>query len=472
MELRQFAPLLFLETPAQFACAAFLPGVCVEKNTMISPVRDANTGRVPEAGPLVARVHAGVLRLAGLLNYDFCPWANRWVYWLKHPLAFLGLAAVGSLSCGLFLNSQAFIAVAVLLTVVLIGVLWPAVALRGLDSRLEFAGSRVSEGSPATVRLIVRNRFPFPVWGLSIVGGLRQGAQLAALAHVSGWSEAEFVLSVVPELRGVYPIGSPQLQTGFPFGLWRATRNVQVSGQLIVWPQSVSLDALPDVTSDSRSEEQLTDRRAGDLGDMTGTRHFRQGDSLRRIHWAQSARHQRFIVTERQSGADSRVRLTVDLDTRNHTGAGRNASLEWTLRIAAGICDLLVRHHVVVDCQLGAERFVLRDSRDLRRLLDGMARVPEAGYSHLKKSPCRNRAAMAAEFVCTTDLGLPEQRSSRQARRFITLATDGFAGRSSDSKSCVTDLPACVTRPWLSITSPEEAEASMARHWRRACRVA
>jgi len=445
---------------------------------MIAPVRDAKAGRVSEATLLAARVRASLFRLAGLLNHDFCPWANRWVYWLRHPLAFLGLAAVGSLSCGLFLNSQAFIAVAVLLTVVLIGVLWPAIALRGLDSRLEVAGSRVCEGSAATVRLLVRNRFPFPVWGLSIVGGFRQGEPLAALAHVSGWSEAEFVLSVAPEQRGVYPVGTPQLQTGFPFGLWRAVRNIQVSGQLIVWPRGVSLDALPDVTSESPSDDRLTDRRAGDLGDMTGTRHFRQGDSLRRIHWAQSARHQRLIVTERQSGADSRVRLTLDLDTRNHIGTGRNASLEWTLRIGAGICDLLVRHHVVVDCQLGSERFVLRDSRDLRRLLDSMARVPEAGYADLKtrkKSPCRDRAAtgtaMATEFVCTTDLGLPEQRGSRQTRRFITLATEGFDDRSSGSRQCVAELPACVTRPWLSIASPQDAESAIARHWRRACRV-
>ena len=40
--------------------------------------------------------------LSTLLNTDFCPWANQYVYWLKKPLGILIVAAFASLLCGLF----------------------------------------------------------------------------------------------------------------------------------------------------------------------------------------------------------------------------------------------------------------------------------------------------------------------------------------------------------------------------------
>ena len=33
-------------------------------------------------------------RVDDFLNYDFCPWANRWVYWMKHPLVGVAVVAV------------------------------------------------------------------------------------------------------------------------------------------------------------------------------------------------------------------------------------------------------------------------------------------------------------------------------------------------------------------------------------------
>ena len=33
--------------------------------------------------------------LTGVLNHDFCPWANRYVYWLKQPIGWFVLAAAG-----------------------------------------------------------------------------------------------------------------------------------------------------------------------------------------------------------------------------------------------------------------------------------------------------------------------------------------------------------------------------------------
>ena len=113
--------------------------------------------------------------------------------------------------------------------------------------------------------------------------------------------------------RGAYPVnGRAEVETSFPFGLFRARREVRVTGKLIVWPQTVALPNLPDVAETSSVDDSFSDRRVGDLGDMLGTRLFREGDSLRRVHWAQTARQQTLIVTERQAPLTTSVRVVLD----------------------------------------------------------------------------------------------------------------------------------------------------------------
>ena len=58
-------------------------------------------------------------RLAAIGNHDFCPWANRYVYWLKQPIGWLVVAAAAAALTALFLEPQAWIIVGSLVAVML-----------------------------------------------------------------------------------------------------------------------------------------------------------------------------------------------------------------------------------------------------------------------------------------------------------------------------------------------------------------
>jgi hypothetical protein len=247
-------------------------------------------------------------RAHAVLSHDFCPSMNGWVYWMKHPLASIWAAATVALICGIWVNPYALLLLAALAGIAGLGVAWPWIAARGISGRVSFPQPRVRAGERALVRIEIHNRLPWPVWGLSLRRGFVRGSDAhegIALARVNGFSTVQLEWSFVPEHRGVYPFQEPRLDTGFPFGLFHATAAVDVVGELIVWPRSVALDALPDAMEIHSREDRLADRRVGDCGDMIGTRPFRPGDSLRRVHWRQTARHGRLIVTERQAPADS-----------------------------------------------------------------------------------------------------------------------------------------------------------------------
>lgn len=355
----------------------------------------------------------GLARLADLLTHDFCPGVNRWVDWLKHPSVPVFVGLLMSLATAVYLSASAWILACGLILVLLLGGVWPWLSLRGIEARLEFEQPRGVEGEPTPAVLEIVNRCPWPVWGLALRKGFRRwpGVQPAwALARVGGWSVNRFPFDFVPDSRGEYPCGPACVSTSFPFGLWVASRPVVVGNPLLVWPRQCELVSIPDVPDLREWSERLAARRTGDQGDLTGTRLFRPGDSLRRVHWVQTARHGRLITAERQAAVQSSAAIELELDPRWHSAAGPQGTLEWTIRTAASVCAVLQSHHAAVDLILGGERIpVVGGGGQQRRWLDRLARIPHAG---LASTPSLSATGQGRGFrlICTTPQGMTLDR--------------------------------------------------------------
>lgn len=318
-------------------------------------------------------------KLADVLSTDLCPWANRYVYWLKNPIWVLALAFVSTVLCGIFLNPLVLGLSLLLFLIALIGIAMPAFVIRGISCRIVFDVPRCRVGQAAIVRLIVRNRYPLPVWGLSLIRGFSlntgaDGNEGVSLVKIAGWSTVEYSWPFQPIQRGLYPNSTPEIETGFPFGLFRAKGRVSTDGQLTVWPSTVSLSGMPDASESKHAEEHFSERRVGEFGDMMGTRPFRPGDSLRGVHWAQTARQQRMVVTERQAPAMSSIRVVLDLSEASHPISDRNQTIELAVATAASVCESMHRQHARIELVLGKEMIIAAEGHlGLQRVMDRLA---------------------------------------------------------------------------------------------------
>ena len=111
---------------------------------------------------LIARTLRWYKQLNGGLNYDFCPWANRYVYWLKDPIGWVVCGALFSALVGFFLGPQGFVLMWSFIALLVVGAVWPWLCMKRLECRLLFDRSRVQENvwQPRQSRSPISGHFP------------------------------------------------------------------------------------------------------------------------------------------------------------------------------------------------------------------------------------------------------------------------------------------------------------------------
>ena len=117
--------------------------------------------------------------------------------------------------------------------------------------------------------------------------------------------------------RGVYEIGPVTAEFTDPFGLGRSRHVLGTADPLVVTPAPVEL--LVSALAGSRGNDGMaaTRRQANPSDDDVMTREYRHGDSLRRVHWAATARHSELMV--RQEESVTTPQATLLLDQRHHS---------------------------------------------------------------------------------------------------------------------------------------------------------
>ena len=110
-------------------------------------------------------------------------------------------------------------------------------------------------------------------------------------------------LSIVPQRRGWHAVPTLVVETGFPFGLFRAWTVWRPATQLLAWPQPEQPPApLPGATPVA-GERPALQRSEG--SELDGVRGWRRGDGLRRVVWKKVAKTGSLISRE-TSGSGTR----------------------------------------------------------------------------------------------------------------------------------------------------------------------
>ncbi len=205
-------------------------------------------------------------------------------------------------------------------------------AIRGLEIRREHPHP-VTVGQDLRLTYRVRNRKRrLPSLAVEI---REEGLPHSAfLVHVQAGSEAVAHSRNRFLRRGTFPLGTVTLSTAFPFGMFRKERDLEIPGEIVVWPRcgrsvrtaSPAGGRVPRLTTSTAGS-------AGTRGEYRSLRAYRPGDDPRDIHWRSTARLREPVVREyERDGARTRW---ICLDTRGEPDDAAEVTVEVAASLAA-----------------------------------------------------------------------------------------------------------------------------------------
>jgi uncharacterized protein (DUF58 family) len=202
--------------------------------------------------------------------------------------------------------------------------------------------------------------------------------------------------------------------------------------------------------------------RPGLDGDLLSARPYVQGDSLRRVHWAHTARRDTLIVCERQSTTRRSVLVVLDPSAFRGGTKEENELCDWGLRVVASLCREFHGHACELSCELGGQRIpIAATAAALHRLFDQLARYQPATPFDLDADFSPTSAGQLTLFVTTGQRwGHRRFRSGVWASQVRVITVES-------------DLPnqnePATARPWLRVQIASEPGRQLQQQWERQC---
>lgn len=266
--------------------------------------------------------------------------------------------------------AHAYVAASAIATLVVLGLVWPTLAIRLVSAELicPVRRGRVGESVEATLR--TRNRWITSITGfvLQLHRSLTVDSTLLSLPR--GWSTTS--IRVTPARRGSLDLQAAQLSTAEPFGLHRASRLIRTDASLIIHPAPLPCPIDLSISRNAILSTDLASSRIAEEGELVGVRNYRRGDSIRAVHWQQTARHDRLIVRERASSDRSECHLHVDLRAGSYDD---DDTFERAISLAAGAVLAASELGLSLHLHLGKRELVITPRRGLDAAMDALALI-------------------------------------------------------------------------------------------------
>jgi uncharacterized protein (DUF58 family) len=184
--------------------------------------------------------------------------------------------------------------------VLLSSAVWSAFSLRGLVLLRSARSLRAQVGQVFEERFEVRNQSGLPhLWvevrdESKLLGS--RGSQVLTL--IDSRQGRSYLARTRLRQRGAFTLGPTILSSGDLFGLFPVNRSFIAHDTLIVYPKLVNVAAFPNPAGLLSGGDALRRRTPQVTPNASSVREYVPGDPLSRIHWASTARRERFMVKE------------------------------------------------------------------------------------------------------------------------------------------------------------------------------
>jgi uncharacterized protein (DUF58 family) len=291
--------------------------------------------------------------------------------------AYAGLACA---ICGLLLGRHDFVGIGLFLIVLAIGAAASVQRTRyRLTCRRVIEPARVEAGRPGRVVIRLHNvsRLPTGVMLVEDTLPYTLGARPRfVLNRLESQGLRDVAYTLRSDVRGRYVVGPVTMRLTDPLGLCEVAQSFTSTDALVVTPQIWQLPALRLGSGAGGTGESRLRAAATSGEDDLGTREYRHGDDLRRIHWRSTARAGELMVRREEQPWQSNALLVLDNRLHAHHGDGPGSSFEYACSATASVGVQLLRNNFTLRLDTGeGTQLVSGPETDEGLLLDALAVV-------------------------------------------------------------------------------------------------
>lgn len=255
-------------------------------------------------------------------------------------------------------NSQVTIAVllGLLLAAACLAKLWSRFSLVGVSCQRVLSHQRVfpDENIELKLQLVNRKALPLPWVQVDdeipitfsqspLAPGSRPGSGLLSRSTSLLWyTRANWRCQLQCRKRGYYQLGPLTMTSGDIFGLYPRSNIEPAVEHVIVYPQifPIAQLGLPSLypVGEARAERRIFE----DPSRTIGVRDYNPYDSLKRIHWKASARHQKLQSKVYEPTTTLKVALFLAVDSFPRVGERSEENFELGISVAASLASHLI----------------------------------------------------------------------------------------------------------------------------------
>lgn len=239
---------------------------------------------------------------------------------------------------------------------IFVSISWLVIQYLGikLDVARKIAG-KIDEDDFLDIRVSIKNNGVLPVFNMVLEDNIPCAAPAERkkrfiIEHIGARSLSGIKYGCACPLRGKYNLGPFFAYIFDPFNLFFLKKAYYVYSELYVYPRIFNIRKFPTLVKGIMPWFGIdTTRVSGDEEEFFGTREYKAGDPIKRIHWISSARKNKLIVKEYQRQSFFRATILFNLEKAKNFGEGKERVAEYMIKIAASISKYLMERGVSLE---------------------------------------------------------------------------------------------------------------------------
>ena len=228
------------------------------------------------------------------------------------------------------------------LFIFLVSYLWTILVLRGIRVEIKRlpAKTQVGQTIENRIELVNPNRVPRLMLNLKEISNV-PGYTNEFITNLSPYQSLPTKTRVLFPRRGQYSLGSYQLTSGDPLGLFKTSRSFGTLQEIVVYPATLELpffDPLHFLNPGFGPGRWVSPQSSTNVSSI---REYASGDSLKHVHWRTTAHSSKMMVKvydpDRSQNSAKNIWVVCDMQADVQAGHDFESTEEYGITVAASI---------------------------------------------------------------------------------------------------------------------------------------